>query len=82
VQSVQREEASRPPPCSEGGMTLSCPVPVLTLGGVLSVSCQRAKRAILAGLAQCEINNLPVINTGLWFKSTPRNQLHCLVSMG
>ena len=50
-----------------------CPVPVLTPGGVLSVSCHSAKRAILAVSAQCEINNLRVINMALWFKSTPRN---------
>jgi hypothetical protein len=41
---------------------------------VLSVSCNSAKGAFLAALASMRINNLPVINTGLWFKSTPRNQ--------
>src|SRR5262249_43774141 len=54
--------------------TRTGPVPVLTLGGVLSVSCHVAKRAILAVVAQCVINNLRVVNAGLEIKSTPRNQ--------
>jgi hypothetical protein len=40
-------------------------------GGVLSMSCPFAKRAILAVVAQCEINNLRVINTSSRFNSVP-----------
>jgi hypothetical protein len=42
---------------------------------VLSVSCPGASGAFLAILAVCKINNLRVINTREWFKSTPRNQI-------
>jgi hypothetical protein len=41
---------------------------------VLSLSCPGASGAFLAILAVCKINNLRVINTPEWFKSTPRNQ--------
>ena len=50
--------------------------------GVLSVSCPGASGAFLAILAVCKINNLRVINTRKWFKSTPRNQTGLLANKG
>jgi hypothetical protein len=43
---------------------------------VLSVSCHTASVAFLAIVAIYGINNLRIINTAEWFKSTPRNQPH------
>ena len=47
---------------------------------VLSVSCPLASGAFFAILAYRKINNLHVINTRKWFKSTPRNQTSCYTS--